>query len=427
MVNYNKNLWDKVYLYFLLLIISIFYIHLYHTSSNEIIGDKWAYNNLFINYSAGFVRRGILGEVFLIINKIYNIGPLDFFPKVLFILYFTQLIIFFKLVYKFRKYNLFVTFLILSPSLLLFNIYEVNVVLSKDIFITVSILIHALIVSNKTISLSKYKKILLFIIFPILTLNIFIHENQIIFLPFHILLSLYFLNDPKNKSENYHFLKSYYFFLIPLIVILFSSISYEKYLIINESIKQFDATLPNQVAGNINLIIGGFIKWHFFYHDTIDFIRLFFCITLSLFLIYLIFHNLILKKIIYSNKFNINYYLYFILPTFVIFGLMLDHGRSIHLILMHMLSFYLVLEFNKFKFEKIYYNLFNNFLIKNLIYIFLFFYLFFWYLPQGGGFTGIGNFSSLFKRGLMEKFLELFLIIYNYIDVNVINLPRVNI
>ena len=427
MLNYNKNLSDKVYFYFLLLIITIFYLQLYHIASNEIIGDKWAYNNLFINYSAGFVRRGILGEVFLIVNKIYNVGPLDFFPKILFILYFTQLIIFFKLVYKFRKYNLFVTFLILSPSLLLFNIYEVNVVLSKDIFITVSILIHALIVSNKTISLSKYYKILFFIIFPILTCNIFIHENQIIFLPFHILLSIYFLKESKNKSKNYHLLKSYYFFLIPLMFILFASISYEKYLIINESIKQFDATLPNQVAGNINLLIGGFIKWHFFYHDIIDFIRLFFCITLSLFLFNLIFHNLIRKKIIYSNNFNINYYFYFILPTFVIFGLMLDHGRSIHLILMHMLSFYLVLEFNKFKFERIYYNLFSNFFIKNLIYIFLIFYLFFWYLPQGGGFNGIGNFYSLFKSGLMEKFLELFLIIYNYIDINIISLPRVNI
>ena len=427
MVNYNKNLWDKVYLYFLLLIITIFYIQLYHTASNEIIGDKWAYDNLFINYSAGFVRRGLLGEVFLTLNKNYNIGPLDFFPKVLFLLYFAQLIIFFKLVYKFRKYNLFVTFLVLSPSLLLFNIYEVNVVLSKDIFITVSILIHALIVSNKTISLSKYYKILFFIIFPILTCNIFIHESQIIFLPFHILLSMYFLKESKIKSNYFHLLKSYYFFLIPLMFILFSSISYEKYLIINESIKQFDATLPNQVAGNINLLIGGFIKWHFFYHDTSDFIRLFFCITLSLFLIYLVFHNLILKKIIYTNNFNINYYFYFILPTFVIFGLMLDHGRSIHLILMHMLSFYLVLDFNQFKFEKIYYNLFNNFVTKNLIFIFLIFYLFFWYLPQGGGFTGIGNFSSLFKSGLMEKFLELFLIVYNFIDINIITLPRVNI
>ena len=48
----------------------------------------------------------------------------------------------------------------------------------------------------------------------------------------------------------------------------------------------------------------------------------------------------------------------------------------------------------------------------------LIFYLFFWYLPQGGGFTGIGNFSSLFKSGLMEKFLELFLIVYNFIDIN---------
>ena len=69
----------------------------------------------------------------------------------------------------------------------------------------------------------------------------------------------------------------------------------------------------------------------------------------------------------------------------------------------------------------------NNFVIKNLFYVFLIFYLFFWYLPQGGGFTGIGNFSSLFKSGLTEKFLELFLIIYNYIDINVITLPRVNI
>ena len=427
MVNYNKNLWDKLYFYFLLLIITIFYTQLYYAASNEIIGDKWAYDNLFINYSAGFVRRGLLGEVFLIINKIYNIGPLDFFPKVLFLLYFTQFIIFFKLVYKFRKYKLFVTFLILSPSLLLFHIYEVNAVLSKDIFITLSILIHAFVVSNKTMSLSRYKKILFFIIFPILTCNIFIHENQIIFLSFHVLLTTYFLEESKKKYKNYDLLKSYFIFILPLLIILFSSISYEKYLIINESIKQFDATLPNQVAGNINLLIGGFIKWHFFYHDTIDFIRLFFCIIFSLFLIYFVFHNLILKKTIYSKNFNINYYFYFILPTFVIFGLMLDHGRSIHLILMHMLSFYLVLEFNHFKFEKNYYGLLNNFVVKNLIYIFLIFYLFFWYLPQGGGFTGIGNFNSLFKSGLMEKFLELFLIIYNYIDLNIITLPRVNI
>ncbi len=427
MMIYNKNLWDRFYFYFLFFLISIFYIQLYYDASYEIMGDKWSYNNLFINYSAGFVRRGLLGEFFLLINKTYNTSPLDFFPKIFFTLYFIQLIIFFKLIYKFKKYKLFVTFLILSPSLLLFNIYEINVILSKDIFLNISILLHALIVSNRSISIKTYKKILFFLLFPILIINIFIHENQIIFLPFHLLLSAYFLKENKNKFRNYNLLKSYSVFLIPLIIILTSSISYEQFLIINDSIKKFDATLPNQVAGNINLLIGGFIKWHFFYHDTINFIRLFFCILLSLFLIYIIFHKLIIEKIIYSNNFNVNYYLYFILPSFVIFGLMLDHGRSINLILMHMLSFYLILEFNKVKFEKNYYNIFNNFVVKNLIYVFLIFYVFFWYLPQGGGFTGIGNFNTLFKSGFLEKILELFLIVYNYIDMNITTLPRINI
>ena len=92
-----------------------------------------------------------------------------------------------------------------------------------------------------------------------------------------------------------------------------------------------------------------------------------------------------------------------------------------------MLSFYLILEFNIVKFEKNYYNIFNNFVVKNLIYVFLIFYIFFWHLPQGGGFTGIGNFNTLFKSGFLEKILELFLIVYNYIDMNITTLPRINI
>ena len=92
-----------------------------------------------------------------------------------------------------------------------------------------------------------------------------------------------------------------------------------------------------------------------------------------------------------------------------------------------MLSFYLILEFNKVKFEKNYYNIFKNFVVKNLIYVFLIFYVFFWYLPQGGGFTGIGNFNTLFTSGFLEKILELFLIVYSYIDMNITTLPRINI
>lgn len=425
MVSFNKLTRDNLLFYLLFLILSLFYIQILYTSSVNVIGDRWAYNNLFINYSAGFVRRGLLGEIFLFLNKNFNISPLAFFPKIFFLCYFLQLLIFLKLIFKFKKYNLFLIFLILNPSLLLFYVYETNVIMVKDIFITLSILIHALIISNKSLNYSNYKKFLIFLIFPIITINIFIHENQLLFLPFHILLSSYFLKEKNFDFKITNLLNSYYFFLIPLLIILFSSVSYDKLLVINESVKDFNAVIPNQVAGNINLLIGGFIKWHFFYHDIYNFIRLLFCLVMSLFIFYLLFHNFVLKGIFYSSRFNLKNYIYFILPSFIIFIVMLDHGRSIHLLLIHMLSFYLILNVNFIKFEFFYNKLFQNFFLKNLIILFLIFYLFFWYLPQGGGFYGIGNFSSLFKSGIMEKFLQLFLITYNFIDHNIINLPRI--
>ena len=77
------------------------------------------------------------------------------------------------------------------------------------------------------------------------------------------------------------------------------------------------------------------------------------------------------------------------------------------------------------KFKKYYLSIKNNFFLKNIIYLFLFFYLFLWYLPQGGGYTGIGNFKTLFKSGFSNEIINLFLIVYNFIDNNFFELPRI--
>ena len=191
-------------------------------------------------------------------------------------------------------------------------------------------------------------------------------------------------------------------------MILSTSGSFEKLAIINESIKNFNATIPDQFAGNLNLAIGGFIKWHFFYHDISNFYRLFFCFLMSVVLFYIFFQNLINKKIISSDKLILKYYALLMLPSFIIFLIVLDHGRSLHMITVHMLSFYLIQNFNFSKFESYYKDLKNNFFKKNLIYFFLFFYLFLWHLPQGVGYTGIGNFTSLFKSTLVNEVYELF-------------------
>ena len=75
-----------------------------------------------------------------------------------------------------------------------------------------------------------------------------------------------------------------------------------------------------------------------------------------------------------------------------------------------------------------YYKLTNNFFLKYFIFIFLFFYIFLWYLPQGGGYDGIGQFndnSSIIKNSLFSELTRIFMIIYDFIDTNIIKLPRI--
>ena len=68
-----KNL-NNIYYNFLFIIISIFFLTKLSFSYQEILGDKWAYSNLLINYSAGFVRRGLFGELFININDFFDTG-----------------------------------------------------------------------------------------------------------------------------------------------------------------------------------------------------------------------------------------------------------------------------------------------------------------------------------------------------------------
>jgi hypothetical protein len=204
-----------------------------------------------------------------------------------------------------------------------------------------------------------------------------------------------------------------------------SSGSFEKLSIINNSISKFEATIYNQFAGNLNLAIGGFVKWHFFYHNTYDFLRLFFCILLSLYILYLSFDYFIKNKVLELNNVLLKKYIIIILPSFLIFFIMLDHGRSLNMISLHLISFYLLLKVNYKKLNNFFLKINNNYLLKRTFIIILIFYLNFWFLPQCGGFTGIGGFSTIFQGTLFNEFKSVFLLIFNFIDTEIINLPRI--
>ena len=148
MKNFFLKYQNDIYYKLIFFIISIIYASYLLESYQLILGDKWAYNNLFLNYSAGFVRRGLLGELYITLNEITGILPLNFFTSIFFVAYFLQIYFFYKLLFKYKNFKIFITFITLSPALMLFYVYDLNVFLSKDIFLNLAILLHAFIINK---------------------------------------------------------------------------------------------------------------------------------------------------------------------------------------------------------------------------------------------------------------------------------------
>ena len=430
LIGYFKYFFSKKIIYnFFFIIVFILFFRIFLNSYINIIGGGWAYNELFINYSGGIVRRGLFGHLFLELNKINGVNPIIFFGILFSLLYSFQIYIYYKILKKFSNFKFLIIFILFSPALLLFPIYENDVYYVKDVLTNISILLHCyFIISRKEeFNYEKYNKFIIFFLIPLLSINLFNHENQFFFIPVHILFSLYIyeLNNVKNVNRKYIY---YLITVIPVFFLLLNSGSWEKVYAINNSISEFNVKINDQLAGNINLAIGGFIKWHFFFQNIDKFLKFFISLILTFFVFYAIFGYILNKKIFKIDRNIKNIYLLFFTPSLALFILALDYGRNINLILTHLISFYLILQLDNSKFIKLYNNLSKNFLFRNFLILFLIFNSFMWFLPQGGGYSGIATFtdnSTILKNTLLGEFREIFMIIYNFIDTNLFDLPRV--
>ena len=139
----NTNLLISRGIFLFLIIINFVYFYL--NLKTNINSSNYAFNELFINYQAGFIRRGFLGEIFWQLNYNFSINPLTFFSIFFLLIYFAQIYLFFKIFKKYIVSKIIFILIFLSPSLLLFHIYDPNVYFLKDGIIKLTILLHAYI------------------------------------------------------------------------------------------------------------------------------------------------------------------------------------------------------------------------------------------------------------------------------------------
>ena len=107
----------------------------------------------------------------------------------------------------------------------------------------------------------------------------------------------------------------------------------------------------------------------------------------------------------------------------VTFILATDHGRNISLISFHLIAFYAVLKFDLKKF-KIFKNN-KNFIINSFSILFLFFYIFLWKMDQMAGFWLKGEPNSIIQSSLFSEIISFCKFVYSYIDLNIIELPKI--
>jgi len=154
-------------------------------------GTSWSVSDLHINYAAGFVRRGLLGEVAYLARDLLGVSTGTLFPTLFLILTAIQAALLAVLASPLRTRPALVIMVMLAPALILFAAYDYGGYLRKEALITIGLFAHAILVRqvlSAKMAPARYNVILIAAISPYLALSTIIHENQVVFLPAHALL-----------------------------------------------------------------------------------------------------------------------------------------------------------------------------------------------------------------------------------------------
>jgi hypothetical protein len=335
---YANYIFSNKYAILTKLLITLFlfliFTYVFYFSLKNIV-NYWTYSEIHINYSLGFVKRGLLGTIMLYLESI-GISKNIFFSSIFYLITICNIFLFLNLINKFKKNHLFFfIFFSLNPALLLFSFYDLGGYARTEIFGITICLLHALFAQKfyyNKINYQKYFKLSLTIIYPLSLITILIHELNILFLAFHFFTTLIILN--KNKFREVVNLK--YLLIVNLIFFIFITSLLVTHPFTKEFAQELYDNLQNKdgtsfwiwssIAGTFSERINSEINHMSIPSGTI--LMYFF-----IFLFYLVPIFFLLTNTSEKNKFYLIYIFLSALPFALLFFIGRDWGRWIHIII----------------------------------------------------------------------------------------------
>tara|TARA_B100001121_G_C18663843_1_gene610322 strand:+ start:445 stop:1671 length:1227 start_codon:yes stop_codon:yes gene_type:complete len=355
----------------MLIFFGIFILYSKHDVGNDSSLSDW-----LVNYSGGFVRRGLIGQVVIEFSNSFSFALRDsilIFQIFFFTIYYLLIYFFFREI----PINRLILLSIFSPIFVLYPIAEIEAFGRKEILIFFTLILYLL--SNlRNLNTQLFFKL---IAFPV---SILIWEPVIIFFPYLLLIELItFRINQLNKKFLLLILSFFPIFLITLFVYLnpFPIESFNKMTVVlmddfGEKCYMSCSYVGNQAQNTFKELLIA----HVTIIEIQHLIRYILIILIGFFPLFslLKISHLCNSNIFFLSKFKVLLipFIFTFLPSLILYMVMYDWGRIVHISYTFMLLTYIYLLRNdliEINFEKLKNNFFSKMTKKKFIFLFIIF------------------------------------------------------
>ena len=330
--------------YFFIYLFLLFFFGIIWLYTKHLVGNDSTISEWLINYQGGFTKRGLIGEICFRIAKYFNLD-------LRFIIFLFQLFIysiFLILIYRFFRNiptNLIAILSIFTPIFLLYPVAEVEVLVRKETFVFIGLLLF-LNISNFNYS-SNLPLYYVFFILPIICL---IWEPVVFFFPFLAAVLIIRLRNSQVKILLSKVIICFVPALIVSVIISTNPLTPENHSIMANSLKENfaeDCYMSCSMLLSKSSIISQFRGSYALYtlHPEI-LLRYFLIILIGFGPIFLLSFNSKLKmKLLFFEHFTSLFYpiLIILSPVLILFAAMTDWGRIVNISYTFTVLFYFYL------------------------------------------------------------------------------------